>query len=142
MIFTYLAKNDLNIEIMAKEKFQVEYDMNSSHKVLFNRLSTAGGLNEWFADNVRVQGKTYIFEWSGTEQKAEMVNKKDLKYVRFRWLDAEEDDKTYFEFKLNVDELTGDLALIITDFAEPDEFEDAKELWDTQISELKHILGS
>ncbi|MBI9069256.1 MAG: SRPBCC domain-containing protein [Salinivirgaceae bacterium] len=126
---------------MAKEKYVQEYSFNSSQKVLFNRLSTAGGLNEWFADNVRVQGKIYTFEWDGSEQKAEMVNKKDMKYVRFHWLD-EEDEKTYFEFKLNVDELTGDLAIIVTDFAEPDEIKDARELWDSQISELRQILGS
>lgn len=126
---------------MAKEKYMLEYNIKSSQKVLFNRLSTAGGLNEWFADNVRIQGKIFTFEWSGSEQQAEMINRKDQKYVRYHWID-DEDDKTYFEFKLNVDELTGDLALIVTDFAEPDEIEDAKELWDTQISELRHILGS
>ena len=125
---------------MEKEKYQLEFNINCSHKILFNRLSTAGGLNEWFADNVTVQGKTYTFEWSGTAQKAEMINRKDLRYVRFHWLD-DEDDKAYFEFKLNIDELTGDIALIVTDFAEPDEVEDAKELWDTQVSGLKHILG-
>ncbi len=124
-----------------KEKYQLEFNINSSHKVLFNRLSTAGGLNEWFADNVRVQGKVYTFEWSGTEQQAEMVNRKDMKYVRFHWLD-DDDDNSYFEFKLNVDELTGDMALIVTDFAEPDEIQDAKELWESQVSELRHILGS
>jgi hypothetical protein len=70
-----------------------------------------------------------------------MVNRKDMKYVRFHWLD-DDDDKSYFEFKLNVDELTGDMALIVTDFAEPDEIQDAKELWESQVSELRHILGS
>lgn len=126
---------------MAKEKYILEYSINSSQKVLFNRLSTAGGLNEWFADNVKIHGKIFTFDWDGAQQDAEMINKKDQKYVRFRWVD-EEDDKAYFEFKLNVDELTGDLALIVTDFAEPDELDDAKELWDTQIAELRHILGS
>ncbi len=126
---------------MEKEKYSIEIPIQSSQKVLFNRLSTAGGLNEWFADDVRIQGKIFTFVWEGTDQQAEMVNRKDLKYVRFHWLD-DEDDKTYFEFKLNVDELTGDLAIIVTDFAEPDEIQDAKDLWITQISELKHILGS
>lgn len=125
---------------MVKEKYQLEFTINCSNKILFNRLSTAGGLNEWFADNVTVQGKIYTFEWSGTGQQAEMINRKDQRYVRFHWLD-DEDDKAYFEFKLNIDELTGDIALIVTDFAEPDEVEDAKELWDTQVSGLKHILG-
>lgn len=126
---------------MSKEKFQLEYAINSSPKVLFNRLSTAGGLSEWFADDVNVRTDVYTFIWDGTEQQAKLINKKDLKYVRFQWLD-DEDDKTYFEFKLRTDELTGDLALIITDFAEEDEKEDSIELWDTQISELKHIIGS
>lgn len=126
---------------MGKEKYHLEFSLKSSLKVLFNRLSTAGGLNEWFADDVRVQGKKFTFVWDGHEQIAEMVNRKDLKYVRFHWED-DEDDKAYFEFKLNVDELTNDVALIVTDFAEPDEVEDAKELWESQINELKHILGS
>jgi hypothetical protein len=125
---------------MAKEKYQLEFDIKCSHKILFNRISTAGGLNEWFADNVNVQGKIFSFEWGGTIQEAEMINRKDLKFARFHWLD-DEDEKSYFEFKINIDELTGDTALIVTDFAEPDEVEDSKELWETQISELKHILG-
>ncbi len=125
---------------MAKEKYHLEYNINSSQKILFSRLSTAGGLNEWFADNVSVQGKIFTFEWDGVEQKAEMVNRKDLRYVRFHWLD-DEDDKAYFEFKLAIDELTSEIALIITDFAEPDEIDDSKELWDTQVAELRHILG-
>ncbi|NOZ46924.1 MAG: SRPBCC domain-containing protein [Chlorobi bacterium] len=123
-----------------KTKYQLEYTINSSPKVLFNRLATAGGLSEWFADDVNVQGNIYTFIWEGSEQEAEMTGKKDGKYVKFHWLD-DEDEKSYFEFKLNTDELTGDLALIITDFAEDDEVDDAKDLWDTQISELKHLLG-
>jgi len=128
---------------MTKEKFHLEYAINSSPKVLFNRLSTAGGLSEWFADDVYVQSDVYTFLWDGAEQQAQLVNKKDMKYVRFQWIDDEnEDEKTYFEFKIRIDELTGDVALIVTDFAEPDEKEDAIELWDTQIAELKHIIGS
>jgi hypothetical protein len=127
--------------MMSKEKFQIEFSIKSTEKLLFNRLSTAGGLHEWFAGNVKVNGKIFTFEWDGTEQEAEMIHKKDLKFVRFHWLD-DEDEKSYFEFKINMDELTGELALIVTDFAESDEVEDAKELWETQIAELKHVLGS
>ncbi len=126
---------------MSKEKFSLEFEVHSSVKVLFNRLSTAGGLNEWFADDVRVQGNKYTFTWDGVDQEAEMVNKKDLKYVRFKWLDEEDEERSYFEFRINVDELTNDIALVVTDFAEPDEVESSKELWESQISDLKHILG-
>ena len=31
---------------------------------------------------------------------------------------------------------------MITDFAEEDEIEEAKMLWDNMISDLKHVLGS
>ena len=123
-----------------KQKLELEYTINSSPKVLFNRLSTAGGLSEWFADDVNVKGKTFTFIWGESEQIAELILKKDNKYVRFSWIDDEE-EKVYFEFKVNIHELTGDVALLITDFAEEDELDDTIELWNTQIAKLKHVLG-
>ena len=123
-----------------KEKIDVEYIVNTSPKVLFPRLSTPGGLSEWFADDVNVKGKIFSFFWEGVEQKAELLLKKDNKYVRYRWLD-DEDKKTYFEFRINIDELTGDVALLITDFSDEGEEEDTIELWNTQIAKLKHVIG-
>lgn len=121
--------------------FELEYTLNSSPKVLFSRLSTAEGLSEWFADDVKVDGDIYTFIWDQTEQRAQLSQLKDNKNVKFKWLDSDNDDDRYFEFKLNIEELTGDVALLITDFAEEDEKEDAIYLWDSQISELRHILG-
>ncbi|KPK86997.1 MAG: hypothetical protein AMS27_03660 [Bacteroides sp. SM23_62_1] len=123
-----------------KQKFELEYTLNTSPDILFTRLSTPGGLSEWFADDVNLDGKIYTFFWDKTEQQAEVIMKKDNKYIRFRWLD-ENDRKTYFEFKITQHELTGDVALLITDFAEEDEKNDAIDLWDTQIAELKHVIG-
>ncbi|HKL08243.1 MAG TPA: START-like domain-containing protein [Bacteroidales bacterium] len=122
-----------------KVKIQQEYVINCSPKVLYNRLSTASGLAEWFADDVRVQGKRYTFFWEGSEQTAEIVQRKENKLVRFQWLDEED---TYFEFRITQDELTNDVSLIVIDNIEEDEQEETKELWDTQIADLKHVLGS
>lgn len=125
-----------------KNKIELEYTINSSPKVIYSRLSTPGGLSEWFADDVNQLGKIYKFIWEGVESQAEVLLKKENKYIRFKWLEEdEEEDKSYFEFRLNKDELTGDLALMITDFAEEDEVESTKELWNSQISELKHTIG-
>ncbi len=121
------------------EKFELEYTLNTSPRVLFNRLSTPAGLSEWFADDVNLKDGLYSFEWNGTAQIAEVVARKDNKYIRFKWI--EEEDECYFEFKIQKDELTGDLALMITDFAEKNEMADATDLWDTQIAELKHAIG-
>jgi len=124
-----------------KSIFELEYTLNSSPKVLFSRLSTAEGLSEWFADDVIVNGDDYIFVWDDIEYKARLVQLRDNKHVRFKWLDPEEEEERYFEFKLSIDELTGDVALLITDFAEDDEKEDAIYLWDTQITDLKRVIG-
>jgi uncharacterized protein YndB with AHSA1/START domain len=123
-----------------KKRIVLEYTLNSSPKVLFPRLSTPGGLAEWFADDVNLKGNTYFFIWEGVEQKAEMIQKKENKFIRFKWL--EEDEDSYFEFRINVDELTGDVALVIVDMVEEEDEADEIVLWDSQISELKHVLGS
>lgn len=122
-----------------KNKFELEYTINSSPKILYTRLSTPGGLSEWFADDINIQGNIYTFIWDGAEQDAELTVKKENQLVRFKWIDDDED--AYFEFKIHKDELTGEVALIITDFAEDDEKSDIIDLWDTQIAELKRALG-
>jgi len=125
---------------MSKEKYEIEYIINISPAILFNRLSSPSGLSEWFADDVNLNGKIYTFIWNGSEQEAEQVLRKENKMVRYHWLD--DDPETYFEFRINVDELTGDIALMVIDFAEPDDKEDAVELWNQQVESLKHILGA
>jgi len=126
-----------------KTRIDLEYTMKCSPRVLFSRLSTAGGLSEWFADDVFVKGKIFTFLWEGTEEKAEMILKKENRYVRFKWLDNcnNNEEQCYFEFRISQHELTGEVALHITDFAESEEKDDTIELWNTQIAKLKHIMG-
>jgi uncharacterized protein YndB with AHSA1/START domain len=124
-----------------RQKYELEYTLNCSPKVLFSRLSTPEGLSEWFADNVTAANNLYIFSWNKTESRARLTSVKENKLVRFDWVDSDDKDTNYFEFKIIVHDLTGDLALMITDFAEPDEKEDAIYLWDTQINDLKRVLG-
>ncbi|MRT91370.1 START-like domain-containing protein [Ancylomarina sp. 16SWW S1-10-2] len=122
-------------------KYDLEYVFHASQKVLFERLSTSSGLSEWFADDVNQKNNIFTFEWDGSKQEAKMIYKKDNQVVRFHWLDSE-DENSYFEFRFEVDALTNDLSLIITDFADEDEIDENIELWDSQISELKHLLGA
>ena len=123
-----------------KERVQLEYAFNSSLKVLYDRLSTPSGLSEWFADDVNIQGNVLTFIWNNSEQKAEILSKKENKFARYRWL--EDDEEYFFEFKLSTHELTNEVTLVVVDFAHPGEMEESKELWDSQISELKRILGN
>ena len=122
-------------------KFELEYTLNCSPKVLFSRLSTPDGLGEWFAEKVNADGDLFIFLWNNSESKARLSALKENKLVRFEWDGMENEESNYFEFRINIDELTGDLALLISDFAEKAETEDAISLWDSQITALKRLLG-
>jgi len=122
-------------------KYELEYTINCSPKVLFSRLCTPEGLSEWFADNVNVESDIFTFFWDQSESKARLAAMKENKLVRFEWLDQDDEESNYFEFRINVQELTGDMALMITDFAETEEKDDAIYLWDSQITDLKRLLG-
>jgi len=129
---------------MEKVKYQREYTVQASNKILFQCLGTPSGLSEWFSDDVNIRNDIYTFIWDGSEEQARLISKKRDELMRFRWLNDEEEgnDDCYFEMRIKVDDLTGDRALIITDFAEEDEIEDSAMLWDTQIDKLKQMIGS
>lgn len=121
--------------------FQIEFPIRSSLRILFNQISTPSGLSEWFADNVNLNGKNYTFFWNGDEQDAELLSKKNNQSVKFRWNDEPKD--TFFELKIVIDDITQDISLIITDFAEDEEDEEeAKLLWNKQIEKLRQSIGS
>ena len=124
------------------QKYSIEFEIKSSPKILFNYLSNASSLEEWFADKVTVREGDFIFHWDGTEQRAQIVGKKDNSLVRYKWVTEDKKDDTYFQFEIVQDEITGDVALIITDFADEDEKEANKMLWNSQIHTLMHIIGS
>ena len=123
-------------------KYSLEYPIQSSIKILYARLSTLSGLSEWFANDVNSNREgIYTFTWEGSQQQATLINKKKDSFIRFQWLDSSEDE--YFEFLIQIDEITSDVSLIITDFADDEsDREDAEQLWDVQIDKLKSTIGS
>jgi uncharacterized protein YndB with AHSA1/START domain len=126
-----------------KKSFSLEYDFHASPQLLFQYLSTPSGLSEWFADNVNSRGEQFTFIWDDSEETALLLQKKNNDKVKFQWQNDEEaDEDYYFEFKIQVDEITKDVSLIVTDFAEEDELEESKMLWDNLVSDLKQVLGA
>ena len=122
-----------------KEKFEIEFELHCSPRILFNYLHTPSGLSEWFADDVTFKDGVYTFTWTDSESHAKIAHKRDNQLVRFKWLD--EGEEGYFEFDIVTDDLTSDVALMITDFAEPDDQEEVMRLWEAQIHNLKQIVG-
>lgn len=125
---------------MAKEKFTLEYDMRSTPvSMLWSYIATANGLKEWFADDAKMDGKEVVLIWNGVEQCLSIVGLRTEKYIRYRW--SEDTDKTYFELRITTSELTGNSVLCVTDFAEPEELQEAKDLWNYQMETLQRQLG-
>lgn len=124
-----------------KVKYVLEFQIQASPSLLYNYISTPSGLSEWYADNVNSRGELFTFIWEGSEEQAKLVSKKNGERVRFRWND---DDEThyYFEIKIQVDDITKDVSLLITDFAEEDEVDEGKMLWENMVGNLKQVLGS
>ena len=126
-----------------KVKFEMEFPIHASPALLFQYISTPSGLSEWFADNVNSRGEVFTFIWDGSQETAKLLSKKSGERIRFRWMaDEEEGDSYYFEIRIQVDEITKDVSLIVTDYIDEDEVEEAKMLWENQISDLKQVLGS
>ena len=123
-----------------KIKFDIEFPIHSSPSFLYQYLSTPDGLGEWFADNVNSRSDVFTFIWDDSEEQAKRVSYKNNERIRFKWL--EEDEDTYFEFKIQVDDITKDVSLIVTAFADEDEVEESKMFWENQIDELKHTIGA
>ena len=126
-----------------KVRYEIEFPINSSPQLLYQYISTPSGLSEWFADNVNSRGEFFTFIWDDSEEKARLCSKKSGEKVRFKWVDVNNKDTDYF-FELNilVDEITKDVSLMVIDFAHKDEISEATLLWENQVSDLKHVIGS
>ena len=122
-----------------KKQYTIEYDFHASPQLLFQYLSTPSGLSEWFADNVNSRGEDFTFLWNDSKEEAKLLSLKADKTIRFQW---KEDQDSFFQFEIVVDEITKDVSLLVTDFAEEDEIEESQMLWNNLIADLKQVLGS
>lgn len=126
-----------------KVRYEIEFPINSSPQLLYQYISTPSGLQEWFAKTVNSRGEFFTFEWDDTEENARLSSKKSGEKVKFKWIDDnKQDTEYYFELRILEDEITKDVSLMVVDFAEEDEVEESKLLWENQISDLKHVIGS
>ena len=125
---------------MAKQLYTLEFPVRCSPVILYDFLASPAGLQEWFADRVDDRDNIFSFTWNGTIEKAEVLEKEQDKFIRFHWLHTPKEE--FFEFKIEKSEVTNQTILVIKDFAEKKEIKDQTRLWDYQVKELFHRLGS
>lgn len=127
---------------MAKQEYIGEFEFRASKKMLYPYFSTASGLAQWFADDVNInnEDKSFTFIWDDDEIRAQMSANSNNYQVRFDVIDEDSDDPAYFEFVVDINELTQSVFVRIIDYSEMDQ-EEASELWESLVHDLKEIVG-
>lgn len=124
-----------------KQLYTLEFPVRCSPSIIYEFLATPAGLQEWFADKVDEWENVYSFSWGGgAPDKAEVLEKEQDKFIRFRWTHGGANE--YFEFKIAKTEISNQTILVISDFAEKSDIKDQSQLWEYQLKELFHRLGA
>lgn len=126
--------------INKRKEIILEYPMNCTIQSLYAKISTDSGLGCWFADDVKIDDNKFVFSWRKASQIATRISYKENKFVRFQWND-DNDTEYFFELAIESYELTNGVSLVITDFVEYSDVDDAKQMWDNQVKQLKRELG-
>ncbi|MCB9183482.1 MAG: SRPBCC domain-containing protein [Flavobacteriales bacterium] len=119
----------------------MEFMVHSAPNVLYELISTPSGFSEWYCDDVDVRGESFTFKWGDDEEATTLIGRKAPEVIRFRRND-DDDAAAYFEFRIRIDDMTNEVALIVTDHAWPDEVEETRNLWASQIANLVRVLGA
>jgi uncharacterized protein YndB with AHSA1/START domain len=124
---------------MAKIKCAYDFVIKSSPAILYNFLSTASGLSQWFADKVTEDEKGFTFAWDDYTEKGEVLEDVESHYFKMKM--ESNDEGEYLEFRIEKSEVTDDTILIITEFVEADEAKEQQKLWATQVDSLVTCVG-
>ncbi|MGL4631125.1 MAG: START-like domain-containing protein [Leadbetterella sp.] len=124
---------------MSKFKFQQEYAFKTSPKVLFNYISTPGGMQQWFADKVTLDSKhNFHFHWDSEVHVAELSMRLN-KSARFDFIGNETGN--FLEFKMIQSEIDSSVFLKVTDCSDNNDQQEMEFLWKGLIHDLKEIVG-
>jgi len=125
---------------MERVKLNLEFLFRASPTILYKFFTTPSCLIRWFCDEVDIQGNTYTFIWSGSEEVAFLIEDTEDELLKFEWEEIENDEE-FLEFRISTSPVTGETILEITDFCDKDEVDDQRQYWDSQINQLKKETG-
>jgi len=130
---------------MSTNQFVADYQLNASKKIVYTYLSSASGLQEWFADKVRIdEDKNYIFNFDQEDHFAKQTIVKANLHVRWDFFDPKSSNSTaesFIEFKLDETELTQSLFLKVIDQSNFYALDELEGIWEGLISKLKETIG-
>ena len=131
---------------MSKHKFICEYEVHAAINMLYPYLSTAKGLEEWFAEKVDVSNqKIFNIYWDNQNHPAKIISQRFNKSIRYQFFNEEDNkesgDFAFLEFKLEHNEFTQTSFIKITDYSDMDNEDDLHDLWHGLIGNLKEKVG-
>lgn len=125
----------------ALEKFTLDFQIETTPKLLYTLISSPEGLTRWFAHTTLKEEDVYLFKWEGNEQPARLVQAKENEYVVFQWLQDYHKD-LYLEMRIETEQVTSGVTLVISDYAEVADVDFSKRLWIAQVGQLQRIFNS
>jgi len=132
---------------MDKKKFEAEFEVNASKKMLYPYFNTASGLAQWFADDVNIdEDHIFHFLWDDDHSKAKMVSHRLNSYVKFEFIEDGvsgngSEDPSFIEFKLDQNELTQSVFVRVVEYTDLEDEEEQLEIWDNLFHTLKETVG-
>ena len=124
---------------MSRVRIDMEFIFKASPSIIYQFLTMPECLVRWFCDAVDISDDVYTFEWEGSPEDAELIDDIEEERLRFKWMDAEEDE--FLEFRMYKSDVTNETILEITDYCDDDEVQEQRDLWETQVSELRKECG-
>ena len=132
---------------MAKQKIDIEYPLTTkSPAIIWEQISSAHGLERWFADHVKEEEGVFTFTWGEpwTEQDirvAHVIEAVKNDHITLKWEGDDMDEEDFWEMRIAQSDLTHHLNLLITDFAEDDDADGLKILWESNLDRLHRASG-
>ena len=127
-------------------RIDIEYPLTAkSPNIIWDLISSAHGLERWMADHVDEADGVFTFTWGEpwTEQDvhtAQLIEYVKYDHIRLKW-DSDEEDADYWEMRIGKSDLTGHLNLLITDFADDDDADGLRILWESNLDRLHRASG-
>jgi len=128
-----------------KRRFEMEYPINASPKLLFPYLASASGLSQWFCDDVRLDpDHRFNMVWDKQNHYAEVALQRPGRSIRYVFLDEKKQpllDANYLDFSLEYSKITDSVFLRVTDYSDHDSEQEQLELWDSLMEKLREQVG-
>ncbi len=130
---------------MGKQQLYIEYPLSARQPdIVWQLISTDHGLGRWIADEVIEKDGVISFTWGQPwadhhTLTANVVERERNSHIKFKWTDEEDD--SFWEMRIGKSELTGELCLCVSDYAQEDDIDDLHLLWDGNMERLHESSG-